>query len=189
MSLFKGIKHDFSNADIGWNSNKAPAYEYGYKLAAEKLAVGFEDLGTRDKDSLIFPIIFLYRQHIELSLKSIIRELDFNLGNNRQNNILGRHKLLDLWDESEKLYNQYIQQNFIGLIFTGSSTTKERVVVKDFNKLDEDSFSFRYSTDKNGTDNLESVDYISLNHFQSNISIVIKHIENIHETLAHASEY
>ena len=75
MSLFKDIVKDLSNADIGWMNDKASFYEYGYLLAAEKLSVDYEKLHVQEKDSLIFPIIFLYRQHIELSLKGIIREL------------------------------------------------------------------------------------------------------------------
>ena len=186
MNLFKGIKKDLSNADIGWMNDKSHAYEYGYKLAAEKLSEGYENLDTRAKDSLIFPIVFLYRQHIELSLKSIIRELDFKLGNNRQDQILKRHKVLNLWDESEKLYNQFLQDNPISLIFTKSKATKERSIICDFNKLDEDSFSFRYSTDTRGQETLDGIEYISLNNFQSQISIVIERIEKIIETLSHA---
>ncbi len=188
MNIFKGIIQDPSNADIGWMNNKSPAYEYGYKLAAQKLSKGFELLDSRDKDSLIFPIIFLYRQHIELSLKSLIRELDLMLNHNRQDKILGRHKLLPLWDECEKQYNEYIQQNSISLIFTSTKTTKERSIINEFDKLDEDSFSFRYSTDKNGTDNLKNVDFISLNNFQEHINTVNEHIDNVIETLSHASQ-
>jgi len=186
MNLFKGIKKDLTNANIGWMNDKSHAYEYGYKLAAEKLSEGYENLDTRAKDSLIFPIVFLYRQHIELSLKSIIRDLDFKLGNNRTDKVLDRHKVLNLWDESEKLYNQFIQKNSISLVFTKPGAKKERNIVNDFNKLDEDSFCFRYSTNTEGENTLNGIDYISLNNFQSQISIVIERIEQIIETLAHA---
>ena len=73
-------------------------------------------------------------------------------------------------------------------MFTEEIATQERNTIKDFNKLDEDSFCFRYSTDTKGNDTLNGIDYISLNNFQSQISIVIMHIDNIKETLAHAGE-
>ncbi|WP_286891126.1 hypothetical protein [Pseudoalteromonas sp. ESRF-bin5] len=188
MSLFKGISGDLSNADIGWIKDKSASFEYGYKLAAEKLSDGFEKLDTRSKDSLIFPIVFLYRQYIEITLKGIITELDSFLQNDRQDKLLERHKLLNLWDEAEKLYRQFIKKNSIELVFTPAKSSKERCVIKDFNKLDEDSFCFRYATDKRGNETLPSVDYISLNNFKSQISIVIEYMDNITETLAHARD-
>jgi hypothetical protein len=186
MSLFKGIKKDPTNADLGWISDKSSAYISGYKLAAEKLSEGYEHLDTQAKDSLIFPIIFLYRQHIELSLKSIIRELEIKLNNNREPEELEHHKLLNLWDESEKLYNQFLQDNSVSLVFTKPEATKERSIVNDFNMVDKNSFSFRYSTNKDNTKSLGGIDYISLNNFQTQISIVIERIENIIETLSHS---
>lgn len=186
MNLFKGIKKDSTNADLGWISDKSSAYIRGYKLAAEKLSKGYEHLDTQDKDALIFPIIFLYRQHIELSLKSIIRELEIKLNNNRKPKELNHHKLLRLWDESEKLYSQFLQDNSVGLVFTKPEATKERSIINDFNKVDEQSFSFRYSTNKDNIKTLENIDYISLNNFQTQVSIVIERIEKIIETLSHS---
>lgn len=188
MNLFQGLVKDLSNADIGWMNDKSPFYENGYRMAAEKLAVDYEKLQVQEKDSLIFPIIFLYRQHIELSLKRIIRQMDLKLGFNRTDKILERHKLLDLWDEANKCYSNFIQKDSISLVFTNSSVTKERDIVNDFNKFDEDSFSFRYSTDKKGNDNLEGIDYISLNNFQAQISLVLGHIEKVIETIAHTDD-
>lgn len=187
MNLFRGVKKDLSNADIGWVKDKSPAFEYGYKLAAERLACGFENLDTSSKDSLIFPIIFLYRQHIELALKGIIIKLDHCLNNNRNDKILEHHKLLSLWDEAEKLYRQFIETCSITLVFTAEKSIKERAVIIDFNKLDEDSFAFSYATDKRGNGTLTGVDYISLNNFKSQISVVLNYIDNVIETLDHAS--
>jgi dephospho-CoA kinase len=93
--------------------------------------------------------------------------------------------MLNLWDEAEKLYNQYLQDNSISLIFTKPKATTERSIIKDFNKLDEDSFSFRYSIDTSGQETLKNIDYINLNNFKHQISIVIERIENIIETISH----
>lgn len=188
MSLFKDIVKDLSNADIGWMNDKASFYEYGYLLAAEKISVDYEKLHVQEKDSLIFPIIFLYRQHIELSLKGIIRELDLKLKFNRKDKILDRHHLLDLWDASDKCYNDFIQINSISLVFTNSSTAKERGIVKEFNNIDNQSFSFRYPTNISGNKNLQDLTYISLNNFQTEISLVVDHIKKMIETLAHTDD-
>ena len=186
MNLFKGVVKDLSSVNINWINDKSPIYVNGYRMAAEKLSIDYEKLQTQEKDSLIFPIIFLYRQHIELALKGIIRQLDVELGFNRKDKILVRHKLLKLWDEANDCYNNFIQKNSTTLVFTTSSVTKERAVVKCFNNIDEDSFSFRYSTDTKGNDNLKGINYISLNNFQMKILPVIDHIDKMIETLAHS---
>lgn len=186
MELFKGIKRDRTNADIGWMISKASSYEYGYLKAAQILSEGYEKHHVIDKDSLIFPIIFLYRQYIELSLKSIIRNLDEKLKNTGKSKILERHKLLDLWDEMIRLYTLYLSQNHLQYIFISPPLNKEREVIKEFHKVDEDSFSFRYSTGKDGNELLKDITYISLNHFQNQISILIDAIDKISETLMHS---
>lgn len=186
MELFKGIEKDETNADIGWIVSKASTYEYGYLKAAQILSKGYSEHYVIDKDSLIFPIIFLYRQHIELSIKSIIRKLDKRLVNERKDNILEKHRLLDLWDEMIKLYTLYISQNNLLQVFISPPLNKEREIVKEFHKVDQDSFSFRYSTSKDGNELLKDITYISLDHFQTQISTVVDAIDKISETLAHS---
>ena len=47
------------------------AYQNGYRRAALHLAEYVCDAG-RGQDFLVYPIVYLYRHHIELTLKSII---------------------------------------------------------------------------------------------------------------------
>ena len=65
--LFEGIEKDCTNADIGWMINKSPFYNEGYKIAARELTVDYGDRLTNEKDTLVFPIVFLYRQYLELT--------------------------------------------------------------------------------------------------------------------------
>ena len=184
--LFEGRAKDRSNADIGWMHSKSPFYCDGYKNAARELSSNFENRRTEEKDSLVFPIVFLYRQYIELSLKDLIRELDLKLKNNRNDKVLEKHNLLPLWHEAIKLYEQLVTANALGLIFTDKTTSKELSIISQFDKLDKGSFSFRYATDKNGTENLEKINYISVNNFKENIELVVKYIENMIETIYHS---
>ncbi len=186
--LFEGGVKDESNADIGWMHNRSNFYSQGYKNAARELSRNFEGRGTREKDTLVFPVIFLYRQYIELELKDIIRGLDLKLQNSRSDKILERHRLLSLWDESISQYKKFIELNKVGLVFTSENCTKERSVVKQFDQLDQESFAFRYAMDKSGKNNLERIDYISVNNFKENIELVVKYLEDMIETLCHASE-
>lgn len=184
--LFTGIVKDHSNADIGWMTDKAPFYNEGYKVAARELTADFSDRLVHEKDALVFPIIFLYRQYIELTLKDLIRELDNKLSYTRDDKILTQHKLLPLWDAAIKQYNLFLTEENITLIFT-SKSNKERIIVNQFNQIDEDSFSFRYASDKNGNECLEGVKYISVNNFKNKIEQVVAYLEQMIETLSHAN--
>src|SRR5882724_8747168 len=65
-----------ANARVGrWphSSDRDPPYSEGYRMAARQLTEGIEAKGERssDQDYLVYPIIFLYRHHLELVLKRL----------------------------------------------------------------------------------------------------------------------
>ncbi len=180
--LFEGITKDLSNADIGWRYDKSPFYTEGYKTAARELSTDYEKRDTKEKDSLVFPIIFLYRQYIELTLKDLIREIDLKFNFQRNDDILEKHTLLPLWDEAIKQYEKYISVNNIYPVFT-DPIKNERLIVNQFNQIDGGSFSFRYAKDKQGNDSLKDIDYISVNNFKSQIETVVIYLEKMNETL------
>ncbi len=184
--LFSGIEKDQTNANIGWMNNKSQFYNEGYKAAARELTIDYDKRLVNEKDTLVFPIVFLYRQYIELTLKDLIFELDNKLGCTRNDKILAQHKLLPLWDAAIKQYDSFIKTENITLKFTLTSN-KERIIVTQFNQMDEDSFSFRYASDKKGNETLEGVEYISVNNFKNKIELVVTYIEQMIETLCHTS--
>jgi hypothetical protein len=72
--LFAGEGDYKSNARI--NQNRAYGLDLfagGYKTAADTL-VKYVLENNADHDTLVYPIVFLYRQYVELRLKEIIRE-------------------------------------------------------------------------------------------------------------------
>jgi hypothetical protein len=180
--LFQGIPNDSSNVDIGWIRNKAPFYNEGYKTAARELSTDYEKRDTRESSTLIFPIIFLYRHYIELTLKDLIKEIDSELNFQRNDKILGKHTLLPLWDEAINQYEKHILENNITPVFT-SPIKEERSIVKQFNKVDIGSFSFRYPTDKEGNDCLKEFNYVNVNNFKAQIEIVITYLDRMIATL------
>ena len=85
-------------------------YVCGYKEAGDRLVCGI-DSGQLGQDMLVFPILFLYRQYLELSIKAQIRECQSLLCIARPcspKSVEGRilasqgHDLVGLW--------QYLQQ-------------------------------------------------------------------------------
>lgn len=190
MTLFKGIAKDCTNADIGWMKNRSPFYVNGYRLAAEKLSENFDQLFVNEKDSLIFPIIYLYRQHIELATKDIIRDMCRLLKVKENVKILGEHRILDLWNEVMRLYCELEKKLTPEYSFTNrNELDKARLVIKEFSHYDDRSFAFRYATDKSGNKLLKTIDYISLNHFRSEIKFVLIAIDNLIETISHREQF
>jgi hypothetical protein len=82
-------------------------YCTGFRRAAQRLVEHVCDTGN-DQDFLIYPIVYLYRHHTELVLKSIFESasglLDRALTQDERRT-LGRHDLLALWQATRPLLN------------------------------------------------------------------------------------
>ena len=95
-----------ANACVG-SIGAAMAYQDGYRHAALHLAEYVCEEG-RGQDYLIYPIVYLYRHHIELTLKSIIGAaasvIDHTLTKS-DFDTLGTHDLAKLWKLARPMLN------------------------------------------------------------------------------------
>lgn len=185
--LFVGITKDETNANLSWIVDKTPLYNSAYKLAAQELCRGFADRPVNEKDTLIIPIIFLYRHYIEIELKTIIQRLDNLLDNNQKKKKSPNHKLLPLWNTANSLYKTLIANNNIQ-VFTPNNAKKETDIITELHNFDSRSTTFRYARDLQNNDSLEKIDYISVANFQNQIEIVVRYLEQMTETICHAKE-
>jgi hypothetical protein len=72
MKLFvSGAPGDF-NASLNFMPDQLSGYAEGYKLAADRLMQQLVN-DPVELDYLIYPLMFLYRQHLELRFKEISR--------------------------------------------------------------------------------------------------------------------
>lgn len=112
----------------------------GYKLAADVMV---ERAATDrfDRDALVYPIIFNYRQFIELSLKYLIATYGPTVGVEANWN---SHDLADLWKEFAKVLDGY------GTDDPDGTDSVVAGMVAEFAKVDPLSFSYRYPVDKKG---------------------------------------
>ncbi len=112
----------------------------GYKRAAD-IAVAHCAEHPVDRDFLVYPIIFNYRQFIELSLKYQLathgRPVDIEANWNT-------HKLEDLWQGFEKMLERY------GTPDPDEADPVVASVVAQFAKIDPKSDSYRYPVDQKG---------------------------------------
>ena len=100
-SVFCGDADWQTNACLNWLNDPIELYATGYKEAGDRL-VEFVLLNSRDQDFLIYPIVFLYRQYVELRLKEIIKEGLILL--EEGNAFPKHHKIWELWCHAKNRY-------------------------------------------------------------------------------------
>ena len=129
----------------------------GYKTAGDVL------VDKKMPDLLLFPIIFNYRQYMELVLKHICYS---NMNIEDYNKIIKKvsHHLKDIWVEAKKFIN-----------ISNQDITYINDVVSLFEQLDDDSMKSRYEFDKQG--NRMLADDFDINTL--NLKICIENVDKI----------
>lgn len=127
----------------------ADAYAHGYRIAAEVLSEHARK-GPGEETFLFYPIIFLYRHHVELMLKNLI--VTFNepglrsitgsqeLGAEHLGN-LRTHSLQALWDRLRPMVCALGDRVIRSEIIEGIS-----FYIQQLNEIDPQSVNFRYAT-------------------------------------------
>jgi hypothetical protein len=145
----------FAAGDKDWMSNAClnfgdPEIGYvdGFRKAAD-LAVEHVLVTGHDQDYLVYPVVFGYRQYLELRLKGLLRDASRLLDRASPSpKLLGQHKLSPLWNELHPL---------LEAIFADDNSEQRGLIgerIEEFSEMDPDSFSFRYATTKAGTQSL-----------------------------------
>lgn len=92
--LFDHADDWYHNACLNWRYDNWELYASGYKTAAHILVQYVVDTRS-ERDTLVFPIVFNYRQYIELRCKEIIRV--GRILSNEPAEFPLTHDLLKLW--------------------------------------------------------------------------------------------
>ena len=147
-------------------------YAYSFYESARALA---ETVGSKERDiyldAAIYPITFMYRHYVELSLKHIIAML--RRIEESRNGYPKIHDLTALWAECRRLLVQhYSVKEIPGL------EGMERCV-SELARHDPDSMSFRYPTDRDGNFTLQGVSHINLRHLYEAMERVNHFLESI----------
>jgi hypothetical protein len=137
-----------ANVQGVWGIGTHPTvYAVGYREAAEVLVKHVLDTGYHT-DFLVYPIMFLYRQYVELRLKEIAvlgaRLVD---ATPPPDEVTGGHALEPLW----KFCRVVVEKADSGP--TADLDNAERTLDK-LTWADPGSFAFRYATNKNGSRSL-----------------------------------
>lgn len=112
----------------------------GYKMAAD-LMVGQVAQSRHDGDALVFPIIFNYRQFVELSLKYLIATYGRSVSVEAQ---WSTHDLTILWSTFMAVLEGYGHEDVEG------TDAVVATIITEFARVDPRSFSYRYPVDTKG---------------------------------------
>ena len=177
-SLFKADFNSWRNACLIY-SEHFDIYAIGYKRAADMLIERVQkEQHLFDINTLVFPIVFLYRHYLELRLKSIIKE-GYAVFDERKN-VPETHDLYKLWNKANELRIKAeieIKKKYSDLVFS---------CIKDFAQIDPFSEAFRYPTKKKrkrefGTESTlpSELPYLDLKNFSEMINKTSEVLEYI----------
>ncbi|MBN9585727.1 MAG: hypothetical protein J0G34_10060 [Afipia sp.] len=124
----------------------------GYKKAADLLVEKSQRSGY-DRDTLVYPIIFMYRQFIELELKYLVSTYGSRVGVTAN---WKSHDIAFLWSEFVKVLTAY------GVNDPDQTDSVVRSIVAEFAKVDPGSYSYRYPVDIHGREIPLGVEVLNL---------------------------
>lgn len=166
-----------NNACLNYMPDHSTAYTEGYRRAADILIHHIHETG-RDQDFLVYPIVFLYRHHIELLFKQIIESallLTAEPGNYPYKK--DSHNLDTLWRFAKKRVMAVDER------YKASEFLIIDEVVSELHKADGSATDFRYARHKDGTRSLETLSYINTRRFGERMQAASDLLDGIDEAL------
>lgn len=151
--LFKSDDDWWHNACLNFTWDNWDLYAEGYKQAADLLIEHIKERRT-NQDALVYPIVFLYRQYIELRLKVLIR--DGNQLHEIPENFPKHHKIDELWKQCRRILEQVWPEGPL------EDLDAVEECIYQFSEKDPSSMAFRYPADKKGSPSLPGLRYINL---------------------------
>lgn len=144
----------------------------GYKIAADAL-VEITNQHAWLRKKYAYPIIFLYRHYIELSLKSILQDLEnwnYTDQKSKKNKLHNTtHKLPELW---QAVASEIIKCG--GAQEDSPDVVGMAAIINQFSEIDQKSDVFRYAYGRDGKSLIDQEHQIDLYHLR----IIIHRVEN-----------
>lgn len=140
------------NACLNFSFEPWVGYAGGYKRAGH-IMVAYVEANRRDQDYLVYPILFNYRQYIELTLKWLIRDARQLL--DEPGGTPAGHTLENLWNTTRPLLRRIEPRGEKDL-------DNVEGCINRFAEVDPTSQAFRYPVDMAGEPSLPGLSQINL---------------------------
>lgn len=151
--LFTTQEDWWNNACLNWCHDGWGLYASGYKNAADFLVQRTEETNV-GQDSLVYPVLFLYRQYLELEIKDLIRVA------RKLQSIEGdfpkHHRIDTLWNVCHELLSEISPHDSV------DELKEIGRLIGEFAEADSTSMAFRYPEDKEGKPSLPGIRHINL---------------------------
>lgn len=157
--------------------DKTAAYSIGY-LKAAQLISRIVIYSGQQPDTLLYPIVYLYRHYLEIMLKDLISdglEIRGETVSSELKEILGQHNLMKLWNNFKPFFCEVC----------GTDSDFEAVkkamesYINQMHCIDPEAISFRYDKSKTGKQSLEGIERINILNFCRNMEKLSLLIEGI----------
>ena len=133
------------------------SYADGYQTGALKLIdSALSSTSAKERDELLYPIVFLLRHYMELRMKELIQALNYCL--KREDNFPTGHNLDFLWGAFKEKYKE------LGEDISSNNFQNMDRLMSELHGFDPLSMSFRYPVDKDGskTQKVVALDLLNL---------------------------
>ncbi|MDF1685871.1 MAG: hypothetical protein ACJAXQ_000240 [Parvibaculaceae bacterium] len=149
-------------------SDGVNAYASGY-LSAAKLLARIVIYSGHGLDTVVYPIVYLYRHFTEIQLKKLIEQGAHIRGesiSNKLEKVLNGHNLMQLWNGFKPFLEDVAgAENGFEDTMTGMES-----LINQLHEVDPGSLAFRYGhSNKSGAHSLERVENFNLLHFCQNM--------------------
>lgn len=180
QQIFIQGKDWHNNAMLGWTHFPWDIYVAGYKDAADALVVALVERKA-PLDSVVYPLVFLYRQGLELQLKLILPLARRLAGKEAVAD--HQHGPMPLWSGLRR----HIEQ------LDPRQDDKELPAIEDFirqlDTVDPASFAFRYSPTKKGEVSLPELRHLNVRHLSEVMDSVFMLLGGIYSWLGEMDQY
>ncbi len=179
-SLFRPGPNMKLNACVGKNGGPAgfDRYAGGYFEAGKRLVKSLQE-DPWDVDSLIYPLVMVYRHGIETALKHLGKMLPFVCDETAE--IKLTHRLMDNW----KLVRRCMEK--LGEDPKGLSQIESKL--KELLQIDPNGETFRYPEAKDGTPHLQDTSLINVEVFGEEMAFLAQFFEGSCYWADHLLEY
>lgn len=169
-----------NNAMLGWAHFPLDTYALGYKDAADALLYALAERRA-SLDTVIYPLVFLYRQALELQLKLLLplaRRLADAPAKDEH-----RHELMPMWQELRR---------HLEVLITEKDDAEHEAMEKFISQLhqaDPQSFAFRYPTNKKGEVSLPDLTHVNVRHLKEVMDSIFLMLNGIHSMLGEMDQH
>lgn len=193
--IFIEGEEELERAYIGWQGEDITSLigvKMGYKNSADILLDKAIEEGLKNRidilDTFIFPILFLYRHSIEISLKLIYKEATGKL--------FDEHNILKLWNKIDKeVIRMLIDKNAITIEEEVLNEVRELLeelhgnTLKELQGTDKNGDVWRYLINKKGNLYFNECKFIDYPNLKETINYIYSFLDYIYDAIYYNKNY